>query len=201
MHEHPLIELYISVGDEQQNTSIEQMLSSANIDDIVLQTLRMAGITQQIMLTVLVTDDENIRDLNNQYRQQNKPTDILSFPLQEKPLVKAPADQLWTAQEAEEIPLRDGDTENGEAAVDTEQPKPTFVTPPGMVMNLGDVMISWPTVVRQALEADHSPIYELLYLLSHGVLHLIGYDDQTDAGYQAMVHIQQTVLQASGQKA
>jgi len=57
-------------------------------------------------------------------------------------------------------------------------------------------VISWPTVLRQAREAGHSPIYELLYLLSHGVLHLIGYDDQTEAGYQAMVDLQQAILQA-----
>jgi probable rRNA maturation factor len=69
-----------------------------------------------------------------------------------------------------------------------------------MITNLGDIVMSWPTVVRQAAEADHSPIYELLYLLSHGVLHLVGYDDATEAGYQAMVSIQQAVLQAIEQK-
>ena len=58
---------------------------------------------------------------------------------------------------------------------------------------------SWPTLLRQAAEAGHSPLYELLYLLSHGVLHLVGYDDHNEAGYQAMVQIQQSVLQSVGQ--
>jgi probable rRNA maturation factor len=41
----------------------------------------------------------------------------------------------------------------------------------------------------------------LLYLLAHGVLHLVGYDDHTEAGYQTMVSIQQQVLASIGQKA
>ena len=53
---------------------------------------------------------------------------------------------------------------------------------------------------RQSSEAGHDPVYELLFLLSHGVLHLIGYDDQTEAGYQAMIRIQHAVLDATGQK-
>jgi len=186
MQEHPLIELYVSVGPDQQNTLIEQLLSSVDLDSVALQTLQAAGINQQVMFTLLITDDDGIRDMNKQYREQDKPTDVLSFPLLQYPLVNAPADQLWT------IPP----TENASAAI--EQPTQGFVTPPGMITNLGDIVISWPTITHQATEADHEPLVELLYLLSHGLLHLIGYDDHTEAGYQAMVHIQQTVLQGLG---
>ena len=189
MQEHPQIELYITLSDDQQKTLVEQQLSSVDLDDVVVRTLQTVGVTQQVMLTLLITDDEGIRELNAQYRQQDKPTDVLSFPLLEEPLVNAPADQLWIPQE------------NVDASKTAEKQMPTFVTPPGMITNLGDIMMSWPTVVRQATEAGHSAMYELLYLLSHGVLHLVGYDDATEAGYQAMVNIQQSVLQAVGQKA
>jgi len=189
MQEHPLIELYITASDDQQNTLIEQQLFSVDLDSVALQTLQAAGITQQVMFTLLVTDDDGIRDMNKQYRDQNKPTDVLSFPLLQLPLVNAPADQLWTAQP----------TENASATV--EQPPQGFITPPGMIMNLGDIVISWPTITRQATEAGHDPLVELLYLLSHGLLHLVGYDDHTEIGYQTMVHIQQTVLQALGYQA
>jgi probable rRNA maturation factor len=189
MQQHSQIELYITLGDDQQNTLIEQQLSSVDLDGVVARTLQAVGITQQVMLTLLITDDEGIREMNAQYRQQDMPTDVLSFPLLEKPLAKAPADQLWMAQENEDI------------AKTTERQAPAFITPPGMITNLGDIMMSWPTIVRQAAEAGHSAMYELLYLLSHGVLHLVGYDDHTEAGYQAMVSIQQSVMQTVGQKA
>lgn len=181
MQEHPQIELYISVGNEQQNAAVEQMLASADIDGVVAQTLQAVHVTQPVMLTLLLTDDAGISEMNQQYRQQNKPTDVLSFPLIEQPIVDAPPDQLWQPQEREEA-------------------TPDFVTPPGAVLNLGDIVMSWPTLVLQAAEARHSVVYELLYLLSHGVLHLVGYDDHTEAGYQAMVQLQHTVLQAVGQK-
>ena len=188
MYEHPQIELYVTVGDDQQNATIEQLLSSAPVDNVVKQTLDTVHITQPVMLTLLVTDDAGIRDMNKQYRAQDKPTDVLSFPLLEQPLVNAPAEQLWIPAETES---------------ESKAQTPTFVTPPDgdTVTNLGDVIMSWPTLVQQATEASHSPVYELLYLLSHGVLHLVGYDDQNEAGYQAMVGIQQSVLQAVGQKA
>jgi probable rRNA maturation factor len=186
MQEHPLIELYVNVGDHQQNTSVEQTFSSVDIDAIVQRTLREVGITQQVMLTLLITDNDGIREMNKQYREQDKPTDVLSFPLLEKPLVQAPEDQLWQPQENAET---------------TTTNTPAFVPPPGAVMNLGDIVMSWPTLVQQASAAGHSAQYELLYLLCHGVLHLVGYDDHTEAGYQAMVSIQVRILRASGQKA
>src|SRR2546421_5295866 len=98
MQEHPLIELYISISNDQQNKLIEQQLSSVDLDNVASQTLQAAGITQQVMFTLLITDDDGIRDMNKQYRDQDKATDVLSFPLLEHPLVNAPADQLWTAQ-------------------------------------------------------------------------------------------------------
>lgn len=182
MHEHPQIELYVSVGNDSQNVAVERELDSVDLDAVVMKTLHTVGIGQAIMLTLLITDDAGIQEMNKQYRTQDKPTDVLSFPLVEKPLVQAPAEQLWEPQEGAE----------------SEQ-TPTFVNPPGAVTNLGDIVMSWPTLVQQAKEAGHSPLYELLYLLSHGVLHLVGYDDHSEAGYQAMVSIQQAVLQSIGQ--
>jgi probable rRNA maturation factor len=186
MQEHPLVELYITINDSKQNTIIEQLLTSVNIDEVALLTLYAVGITQPIMLTLLITDDEGIREMNTQYRQQDKPTDVLSFPLLEQPLVDAPADQLW--------PISGDDAQSA-------QETPPFITPPDMITNLGDIVMSWPTLVRQAAEAGHSSLYEVLYLFSHGVLHLVGYDDHTEAGYQAMVSIQEAVLRKIGQKA
>jgi probable rRNA maturation factor len=188
--EYPQIELYIDAGNKAQNSAIEQMLAELPLDQVIKKTLQTAGVQQPIMLTLLITNDDSIRDMNKQYRQQDKATDVLSFPLLEQPLVNAPAEQLWIPAESE-----------GGAAAGQGKGAPAFVTPPELLTNLGDIVISWPTVERQAKEAGHSSSYELLYLVAHGVLHLIGYDDQSETGYQAMVAMQHTVLEAVGQKA
>ncbi|SRR6266516_500750 len=188
--QYPQIEFSINTGNDEQNAAIEQVLDSCTVEPVVKNTLQAAGVTQPVMLTLLITGDDAIRELNRQYRQQDKPTDVLSFPLLDKPLVDAPADQLWMTPEGEE----------GNQAVQ-ERSRPVFMTPPELPANLGDIVISWPTILRQADEAGHSSTYELLYLIAHGVLHLVGYDDRSEAGYSAMVHIQQSVLEATGQKA
>jgi probable rRNA maturation factor len=188
MEEHDSqIELLIDLGDDESDTAFQPFLTSLPLEEVVSQTLHKAGITQPAMLTLLITNDETIRNLNKQYRGQDKPTDVLSFPLLDKPIVSAPADQLWLLPEAMK-----GKESHAEQV---------FVTPAELTMHLGDIVISWPTVVRQAAEARHESVYELLYLLSHGVLHLVGYDDQSEAGYQAMIRIQQAVMEATEQKA
>ena len=188
---HPEIELYVNAGSDEQNAAIHEKLKTLALELVVEQTLVLSGITQAVMLTLLVTDEEGIRELNKQYRQQDKPTDVLSFPLLEQPLVEAPHDELWMPAEGSE----------GEEQEAHEAGRPAFIPPPGQITNLGDIVISWPTVLQQASAAGHPPSYEFLYLLAHGVLHLIGYDDQNEAGYQKMVALQQSVLQAVGWKA
>ena len=184
----PQVELNIEYSDDEIQQAVLQTLSSSTLELAVKQTLHQADIVQPVTLSLLITDDETIHSLNKQYRQQDKPTDVLSFPLLDTPLARAPTDQLW-------LPPEDDSPHEARAN------SPVFVTPPELATNLGDIVISWPTVQRQAAGANTSPAYELLYLLSHGTLHLVGYDDQGEAGYQAMVHLQQSVLLAMGQKA
>jgi len=128
------VELSIDLGDDKSNKAFQQLLRPLALEAVVIQTLRKAGITQPVTLTLLITNDETIQALNKQYRQQDKPTDVLSFPLLAKPIVNAPADHLWMPPE-----------EASETAS-----KQVFVTPSELTTNLGDVVISWPTVVRQA---------------------------------------------------
>jgi len=56
---------------------------------------------------------------------------------------------------------------------------PLFVQPPDGVLHLGEVIISYPQAVIQAEEYQHSIKKELAILIIHGVLHLLGYKDDT----------------------
>jgi len=51
-----------------------------------------------------------------------------------------------------------------------------FALPPGEAAPLGEVIVSYPTAVRQAAEQGHSVEAEVAHLLVHGILHLLGYD-------------------------
>ena len=56
---------------------------------------------------------------------------------------------------------------------------PPFVQPPDGVLHLGEVIISYPQAVAQAEEHGHSIKREVTILIIHGVLHLLGYGDET----------------------
>ena len=56
----------------------------------------------------------------------------------------------------------------------------TFVSAPETPPYLGDIAISLDRVLAQAAEYDHSPARELAYLATHGALHLLGFDHETN---------------------
>jgi probable rRNA maturation factor len=182
--DEPVIDISINTDSEEENRAAAELLGTLDLEQVVRYTLQTVHVEQAVTLTLVISGDTEIQALNRQYRAQDKPTDVLSFPLLDEPLVAAPTDWLWqTPEETNEI------TETVEQAV-----APVFVTPAELNTNLGDIMISWPTTRRQASEAGHPIADELLFLFCHGILHLIGYDDQTEAGYTEMVRLQKEIL-------
>ena len=65
-------------------------------------------------------------------------------------------------------------------------------------LELGDIVISLDTAARQAPEHGHSLEQELLFLASHGLLHLVGWDHPDDASLAAMLARQEQLLTLSG---
>lgn len=57
---------------------------------------------------------------------------------------------------------------------------------PGEAPQLGDILISVPQAEANAAEAGHAALAELKLLAVHGLLHLLGHEDETEAGADAM---------------
>jgi probable rRNA maturation factor len=68
----------------------------------------------------------------------------------------------------------------------------------GSDQHLGDLAISWPMVVRQALEFGESEQTELGLLSVHGLLHLLGWDHESAAQQTEMTRLTVAVLALSG---
>lgn len=62
-------------------------------------------------------------------------------------------------------------------------------------VELGDIVISVDTAKRQAAEHGHSPQDEIDLLIAHGMLHLLGYDDATEAGAAEMRRHEAEILE------
>ncbi len=73
-----------------------------------------------------------------------------------------------------------------------------FVSAPGLPRYLGDIAISYPRAAAQAAEAGHSVQAELQLLIVHGVLHLLGHDDQQEPERARMWAAQEAILRALG---
>jgi probable rRNA maturation factor len=118
-------------------------------------------------LSVLLTDDQKIHDLNRIYRGKDKPTDVLSFPQIDEIAMAGPG----RGEEA------DSGTGFGRCFIgENHGPKPV---PHGYpLLGLGDVVISIDTASRQASEMAQSTAERLRTLLIHGLLHLLGYDHE-----------------------
>jgi probable rRNA maturation factor len=112
----------------------------ARLRSRVVRMVRAVGITEgterALEVSVRLTGDAAIHQLNRDYRKKNKPTDVLAF----------------SQREADPGALH-----------------------PEL---LGDVVISLDTAARQA---RRGLLREVLFLVAHGLCHLLGYDHQTDA--------------------
>lgn len=117
--------------------------------------------------------------------------------------VAAPAEvSIWITDEAE-IQRLNRDYRGVDAPTDVlsfgaEEGAAPFITAPGQPRVLGDLAISYPHVVRQATEYGHSRQRELSYLITHGLLHLLGYDHAQPEQARQMRAREEALLGALG---
>jgi len=71
----------------------------------------------------------------------------------------------------------------GEAAVKS------LLRDPDGSLDLGDILISAVQAERQARRRKHEIVREVAFLAAHGALHLLGFEDETPAGYREMVRL------------
>jgi probable rRNA maturation factor len=92
-------------------------------------------------VTIVLTDDNEVRALNKNYRGKDKPTNVLSF---------------------------------------------TDGSPNGRLMQLGDIVLAYETIAKEADLQGKSLSHHAQHLVVHGVLHLLGYDHESPRDAQAM---------------
>jgi len=126
---------------------MEGYLSERWLQGIASAVLLAENADPAAEMGLVITDQEKIQELNLVHLGEDRPTDVLSFPMLE---------------EAETV---EDDEDSG-----------VFMVPPDGIVHLGEVIISYPQAAIQAEEHGHSVEKEVAVLLIHGVLHLLGYD-------------------------
>ena len=121
-------------------------------------------------VTLAFVDDDAMRVLNHRYRRKDKTTDVLSF--------------------GDELP----------AGVRGRDAARRLAPGPDGAVQLGDVVISGAQAARQARRRRWPLSSEVAFLAAHGVLHLLGFDDETDSGYREMLALGRTAVTAARQR-
>lgn len=157
-------EIDVSIDDSQRRSLQEWGLTEDWLRTVVDRALRVALPADQAgQVSLLVTDDGTVQELNHKYRGLDEVTDVLSFSTTHA--------GHW---EGDMPDIGSGDWRSPAGAVD--QSAPEFLFPEDQPPPLGEVIVSFPQVQRQARNR-HEPVQgELALLIIHGILHLVGHD-------------------------
>lgn len=140
----------VNYGKELQQVII-------NVCNAVSKLIRLPKNSE---VSIMIVDNSYIQELNFIYRQQNRPTDVLSFAMNEL---------------SEDEPDYDSSEE---------------------LNILGDIVLSLEQASLQSNEYGHSLERELGYLVAHGMLHLMGYDHETEEEARVMRSLEERIMQA-----
>lgn len=156
---------------------------------------------------LILSDDEELAELNARHLGHEGPTDVLSFPLlPRETFVEPPHAEDGGASRAG-VSVAKGGSAVGTAGSPHVAPlvPSTFTGPPGRRLHLGDIVVSVERAVEQAREGRGgqtgdvrwSARDELRLLVTHGALHICGWDHAEPADERAMRDLEGQLL-ASG---
>jgi probable rRNA maturation factor len=128
-----------------------RLLRSSGYDGANTPIPRPSPLEGEGSISVLLTDDATLADLNGRFLGKPKPTNVLSFP-----------------------------------------------APPNPENHLGDIALAYGVCAREAAEQGKTLAQHLSHLTVHGVLHLLGYDHESDGEAEAMEVLERTVLEVLG---
>ncbi len=123
----------------------------------------------EVTVSMLITDDEGIRQINKDSRNIDSPTDVLSFPMVD---YTTPSDFSHLEEDGNNF-----DPESGE-------------------LILGDIVISAERIAAQAEEFGHDLQREFAHLTVHSMLHLCGYDHMNDNDREQMEGRQKIIMES-----
>ncbi len=135
---------------------------------VIDYTIEHEDFPYEAEVNLTLTDNEGIHEVNKNFRQIDRPTDVLSFP-------------MLSYEQAGDFSRLEEDYDDN------------FNPDTGEIM-LGDILISVDKVLEQAESYGHSEMREFSFLIVHSMLHLFGYDHMTPEEAAVMEKKQNIIL-------
>lgn len=121
---------------------------------------------QKVSISISAVDKEKIHEINKEYRNVDRPTDVLSFP-------------IFSREEIDLFSSLD----------DSKKVKE---------LELGDIIICIDILEEHAKEYETGILREMLYMITHGVCHLLGYDHEIEEEKREMRALEEKILNKIG---
>ena len=134
---------------------------------VIEATLDYLNCPYEAEVNLLLTMNNEIQEMNRNFRGIDRPTDVLSFPMVDY--------------------VSSGDFAFLEEATE-------YFHPESGELMLGDIVISKEKVVSQAEEFGHSVEREYAFLITHSMLHLFGYDHMEEEERMQMEAMQNDIM-------
>lgn len=152
---------------EQPELDYEELLNR-----VMVACLDYEDCPYETEISVVLTDNQEIHEINKEFRGVDAPTDVLSFPSIE---FDEPADFSTL-----------------------EDTQPECFHPETGELIMGDIVISVERARSQAEEYGHSMLREIAFLMAHSMFHLMGYDHMTDEERNVMEAKQDALMEELG---
>lgn len=140
-------------------------------EEVIEAALDYEGCPYEVTVSLLLTMNNEIQEMNRNFREIDRATDVLSFP-------------MIAYEEAGTFDFLEED----DSAFDPESGE----------LVLGDIVISKERVIAQAEEYGHSIRREYAFLIAHSMLHLMGYDHMEEEERAVMEQKQRDILEQLG---
>lgn len=158
--------LYTENRQDKLEVTEEFIKRLSNVCDFVLKE---EGVDCQYQISLLFVDNEEIREINNETRNIDRATDVLSFPMLDFENKKV-FNEMYLNYDFDET-FKDGEE-----------------------LVLGDMVLSLERALEQSEEYGHSYEREVSYLVVHSILHLLGYDHMEEDDKKRMRTREEEIL-------
>ncbi|WP_373476905.1 rRNA maturation RNase YbeY [Sphingorhabdus sp.] len=187
-----MIDVELDIGLDWRNSGFGQV----EVEKAVDAAVKFAGLPglsdypSPIEVSIKLSDNDEVHALNREWRDKNKPTNVLSFPtLDDDDLNSFRHPELVSGSIATQRP-------EGEAAKWTL--KQVLGDEPEMELLLGDIILAYGVCEAEAAEKNIPIAVHAAHLVIHGMLHLLGHDHIDDDDAEAMEALEVKALASIG---
>jgi probable rRNA maturation factor len=184
-----MIDVELDMGVVWSNSDFGQ----SEVEKAVDAAVRFAGLAglaeypSPVEVSIKLTDNAEVQALNREWRDKDKPTNVLSFPMLEEDALEQ---------------LRHPELVSGSYFLSDAEKIKTLKQVQGddqeMEMLLGDIILAYETCAAEAKEKNIPVAHHATHLVIHGMLHLLGHDHIEDDEAELMEALEVKALASIG---